>query len=101
VERIVKNVEISRKLDELLLLIEQDVAIQEYKEIENNLELLDLIKKTKKYQQTADNSYDELNKHPLIMEYKEKLKHADDLLQHITYLLESEIHKNLLMISKR
>jgi cell fate (sporulation/competence/biofilm development) regulator YmcA (YheA/YmcA/DUF963 family) len=116
VEIIVENIEISKKLDELVSLTEQDVAIQEYKEIEavvyNDPKLQHLTKEIKKYQQTsvlaahfqqektsesagkrADNLHNELANNPLAMEYNEKLKNADDLLQHIMHLLENEIQK--------
>jgi cell fate (sporulation/competence/biofilm development) regulator YmcA (YheA/YmcA/DUF963 family) len=113
----VENTKITKKLDELLSLIEQDIAIQEYKEIEamieNNPKLQYLTKKSKKYQRISiqdafsqqektsintgkytDDLHDEL-KNPLVIEYNEKLKHADDLIRHITHLLESEIQKKM------
>jgi cell fate (sporulation/competence/biofilm development) regulator YmcA (YheA/YmcA/DUF963 family) len=116
-EIVVENIEIAKKLDELLSLIEQDIAIKAYKEIEdlidNDPKLQYLIKKSKKkqaiYMQNAFCQQEKMRinkdkyakdlrnelKNPLVIEYNEKLKHADDLICYVTRLLESEIQKKV------
>ncbi|MDR3156871.1 MAG: YlbF family regulator [Lactobacillales bacterium] len=113
-----ENKEILGKLNELLILIEQDVAVQEFKEIEQQVEscseVQSLMQEIKNYQQIsaqADHHGHEKNKeitrkqaenlrkmldgHPLIKEYREKMWEANDLVQHVISFMEEEIRKQI------
>jgi len=107
-----KDEKLEETLGELLDLIEQDIAIQEYKEVEalvkNSPELSCFQKELKNYQKkavladfyghselsassgkVADEKLGELARFTLVQEYQEKMAAANDLLQHVTKLLEN------------
>lgn len=43
----------------------------------------------------ADQKQKEFDEHPLVIAYREKLIEANDLLQHVTYLLEQQVNQDL------
>lgn len=107
-----ENKEILDKLNELLALIEQDVAVQEFKEIEKQVEqcseIQSFIQKmsTQAYyhrheknremtRKQVENLHNMLDDHPFVKEYLEKTWEANDLVQHVISLLEEEIRKQI------
>lgn len=109
---------IKKLLDELITKIGEVEAIEEYKKIARKVDkhqgLKDLVEEIKRHQKDAvqfahyekfeaekeairlanekQHTFDE---HPLVIEYREKLIEANDLLQHVTSLLEEQVNESL------
>lgn len=111
-----KNIE--AELDKLLEMLDQNETIQRYKQIEqrvkNNKKLTQLVEEIKQAQkdavqfahygkptaeQEAIKRADELtaqfDEHPLVVAYREQLSEANDLLQHITAMIQRGINDQL------
>ncbi|MGX6979683.1 YlbF family regulator [Vagococcus elongatus] len=109
---------IEEALNTLLDLVRKSEVIQEYQKIEQQAkdhpklqELIEAIKTEQKNavafshydkpvaEQSAIKKADELaqafDEHPLVVTYREKLILADDLLQHMTRLLENDLNRSL------
>lgn len=109
---------IDLKLNELLEKIDQTEVIVSYKKIALKVDqhdgLKQLVEEIKGYQKDAVqfNHYEKLeaekealrlanakqkefDEHPLVIAYREKLVEANDLLQHVTYLLERNVNDGL------
>lgn len=107
--------EIEQALEELLTLIAQSDVIKAYKKIEkqarDNQKLNELVEEIKAEQKNAvkfahygkpvaeqeaikraDALTKEFDEHPLVVAYRAKLIEANDLLQHLTNLLEKEVN---------
>ncbi|MDR0920874.1 MAG: YlbF family regulator [Lactobacillales bacterium] len=107
---------VQQALEELLKLIDEDPAIREFKEIQavvtKNSNLTELVEEMKKAQQDAvkfahygkpeaqrqalalaDQKKEAFDTHPLVVTYRERLIEANDLLQHITKQIESEVNE--------
>ncbi|WP_245249326.1 RicAFT regulatory complex protein RicA family protein [Vagococcus allomyrinae] len=110
--------EVQRALDHLLAMLDKSEIIQEYKKIEAKVQdhqgLVAMTDEIKEYQKQAVKfahygkpeaekqaikKADELtaafDDHPLVIRYREKLIEANDLLQHLTHLLESQVNLQL------
>lgn len=109
---------INEELLKLLALIGEDELIQRYKELENkvqnNQKLTDLVEQIKAAQKdavqfahydkpeaekTAIKRADELTKefdeHPLVVAYREQLMEVNDLLQHVTDMIQYRVNEEL------
>lgn len=109
---------INEELMKLLALIGEDEMIQRYKELENkvqnNQKLTDLVEQIKAAQKdavqfahydkpeaekTAIKRADELTKefdeHPLVVAYREQLMEVNDLLQHVTDMIQYRVNEEL------
>ena len=110
--------EINEELTTLLSLLGEDELIQRYKELEervqNNEKLTDLVEKIKAAQKDAvqfahydkpeaekdaikraDELTKEFDEHPLVVAYREQLMEANDLLQHVTDMIQYRINEEL------
>ncbi|MFD1900897.1 RicAFT regulatory complex protein RicA family protein [Enterococcus termitis] len=109
---------INEELMKLLALIGEDDLIQRYKKIEekvqNNEKLTELVEQIKAAQkdavqfahydkpeaekaaiQRADELTKEFDEHPLVVAYREQLMEANDLLQHVTDMIQYRINEEL------
>ena len=105
-------------LDKLSELLEQNEVIQQYKllkqRVEQNKYLDELIEKIKQAQKDAvqfahygkpeaereaikqaDRLTEEFNQHPLVLAYREQLVEANDLVQHLTALIQRKVNEGL------
>jgi len=110
--------EISRSLEELLAQLADNEVMRAYKEIEEKVKdhpvLYKLTEEIKSYQKEAvkfahygkpeaekvaikkaDLLTKEFDEHPLVVRYRECLIEANDLLQHLTSLLEDTVNQSL------
>jgi cell fate (sporulation/competence/biofilm development) regulator YmcA (YheA/YmcA/DUF963 family) len=111
-----KNIE--AELGKLLQLLDQNETIKRYKEIEervnNNEKLTQLVEDIKQAQKDAvqfahfgkreaekeaikraDELTAQFDAHPLVIAYREQLAEANDLLQHITAMIQRGINDQL------
>ncbi|MBO0471558.1 YlbF family regulator [Enterococcus sp. DIV0242_7C1] len=109
---------INEELMKLLALIGEDELIQRYKKIEekvqNNEKLTELVEQIKAAQkdavqfahydkpeaekaaiQRANELTKEFDEHPLVVAYREQLMEANDLLQHVTDMIQYRINEEL------
>ncbi|WP_429948373.1 RicAFT regulatory complex protein RicA family protein [Enterococcus sp. AZ101] len=109
---------INEELTTLLALIGEDELIQRYKELEekvqHNEKLADLVEQIKAAQKDAvqfahydkpeaekaaikraDELTREFDEHPLVVAYREQLMEANDLLQHVTDMIQYRINEEL------
>ncbi|OTN88577.1 hypothetical protein A5819_001058 [Enterococcus sp. 7E2_DIV0204] len=109
---------INEELTKLLALLGEDELIQRYKELEakvqKNEKLTDLVEQIKAAQkdavqfahydkpeaekaaiQRADALTKEFDEHPLVVAYREQLMEANDLLQHVTDMIQYRINEEL------
>lgn len=109
---------INEELTKLLALLGEDELIQCYKELEakvqKNEKLTDLVEQIKAAQkdavqfahydkpeaekaaiQRADALTKEFDEHPLVVAYREQLMEANDLLQHVTDMIQYRINEEL------
>ncbi|MGX7243886.1 RicAFT regulatory complex protein RicA family protein [Enterococcus quebecensis] len=109
---------INEELTKLLALIGEDDLIKRYKELEekvqNNEKLTDLVEQIKAAQKDAvqfahydkpeaekaaikraDELTKEFDEHPLVVAYREQLMEANDLLQHVTDMIQYRINEEL------
>ncbi|MEI5993801.1 RicAFT regulatory complex protein RicA family protein [Candidatus Enterococcus mansonii] len=109
---------INEELTKLLALIGEDDLIKRYKELEkkvqNNEKLTELVEQIKAAQkdavqfahydkpeaekaaiQRADELTKEFDEHPLVVAYREQLIEANDLLQHVTDMIQYRINEEL------
>lgn len=109
---------IKEELTKLLVLIGEDDLIRRYKELEekvqNNEKLTGLIEQIKAAQKDAvqfahydkpeaekaaikraDELTQEFNDHPLVVAYRDQLLEANDLLQHVTDMIQYGINEEL------
>ncbi|GGC96913.1 RicAFT regulatory complex protein RicA family protein [Enterococcus wangshanyuanii] len=109
---------INEELMKLLALIGEDELIERYKKIEekvqNNEKLTELVEQIKAAQkdavqfahydkpeaekaaiQRADELTKEFDEHPLVVAYREQLMEANDLLQHVTDMIQYRINEEL------
>ncbi|KAF1297839.1 hypothetical protein BAU15_08010 [Enterococcus sp. JM4C] len=105
-------------LDKLSELLDGNEVIQRYKElkarVEKNAYLDELVEQIKQAQKDAvqfahygkpeaervalkeaDRLTTEFNQHPLVLAYREQLIEANDLVQHITDLIQRNVNKEL------
>lgn len=110
--------DVQKTLEQLLTLLDQSEVIQEYKKIEAKVQdhqgLVVLVEEIKAYQKEAVKAAhygkpeaekqaikkaDELtatfDEHPLVVRYRQRLIEANDLLQHVTKLLERNVNISL------
>ncbi|MBO0466890.1 YlbF family regulator [Enterococcus plantarum] len=110
--------EINEELTKLLTLLGEDELIQRYKELEekvqNNEKLTGLVEQIKAAQKDAvqfahydkpeaekeaikraDELTKEFDEHPLVVAYREQLMEANDLLQHVTDMIQYRINEEL------
>lgn len=110
--------EINAELTKLLTLLGEDELIQRYKELEdkvqNNEKLTELVEQIKAAQKDAvqfahydkpeaekvaikraDELTKEFDEHPLVVSYREQLMEANDLLQHVTDMIQYRINEEL------
>ncbi|MGX7202796.1 hypothetical protein BCR22_09880 [Enterococcus plantarum] len=110
--------EINEELTKLLDLLGEDELIQRYKELEekvqNNEKLTGLVEQIKAAQKDAvqfahydkpeaekdaikraDELTKEFDEHPLVVAYREQLMEANDLLQHVTDMIQYRINEEL------
>ena len=108
----------NEELTKLLALIGEDELIQRYKELEakvqKNQKLTDLVEQIKAAQKDAvqfahydkpeaekaaikraDELTKEFDEHPLVVAYREQLMEANDLLQHVTDMIQYRINEEL------
>lgn len=109
---------INEELMKLLALIGEDELIQRYKELENkvqnNQKLTDLVELIKAAQKDAvqfahygkpeaekiaikraDELTKEFDEHPLVVAYREQLMEVNDLLQHVTDMIQYRVNEEL------
>ncbi|MGC6770110.1 YlbF family regulator [Enterococcus sp. LJL128] len=109
---------IDAELTKLLELLEENETIQAYKRIEqrvkDNEKLTELVENIKAAQKDAvqfahygkpaaeqealkraDELTAEFDNHPLVVAYREQLKEANDLLQHITAMIQRGVNDQL------
>lgn len=109
---------INEELMKLLALIGEDELIQRYKELENkvqnNQKLTDLVEQIKAAQKDAvqfahygkpeaekiaikraDELTKEFDEHPLVVAYREQLMEVNDLLQHVTDMIQYRVNEEL------
>lgn len=109
---------INEELTKLLSLLGEDELIKRYKEleekVENNEKLTDLVEQIKAAQKDAvqfahydkpeaekaaikraDDLTKEFDEHPLVVAYREQLIEANDLLQHVTDMIQYRINEEL------
>ncbi|MGX7264706.1 RicAFT regulatory complex protein RicA family protein [Enterococcus crotali] len=109
---------INEELMKLLALLGEDELIQRYKELEekvqNNEKLTGLVEQIKAAQKDAvqfahydkpeaekaaikraDELTKEFDEHPLVVAYREQLMEANDLLQHVTDMIQYRINEEL------
>ncbi|MBO0473333.1 YlbF family regulator [Enterococcus ureasiticus] len=109
---------VNEELTKLLTLLGEDELIQRYKELEekvqNNEKLTDLVEQIKAAQKDAvqfahydkpeaekavikhaDELTKEFDEHPLVVAYREQLMEANDLLQHVTDMIQYRINEEL------
>ncbi|MGM0219190.1 YlbF family regulator [Enterococcus sp. AZ126] len=109
---------INEELTKLLTLLGEDELIQRYKELEkkvqNNEKLTALVEQIKAAQKDAvqfahydkpeaekaaikkaDELTKEFDEHPLVVAYREQLMEANDLLQHVTDMIQYRINEEL------
>ncbi|MBO0440338.1 RicAFT regulatory complex protein RicA family protein [Candidatus Enterococcus ikei] len=109
---------INEELTKLLTLLGEDELIQRYKKLEekvqNNEKLNELVEQIKAAQKDAvqfahydkpeaekaaikraDELTKEFDEHPLVVAYREQLMEANDLLQHVTDMIQYRINEEL------
>ncbi|EOI06756.1 hypothetical protein UAY_00098 [Enterococcus moraviensis ATCC BAA-383] len=109
---------INEELTKLLSLLGEDELIKRYKELEEKVEhnekLTDLVEQIKAAQKDAvqfahydkpeaekaaikraDDLTKEFDEHPLVVAYREQLIEANDLLQHVTDMIQYRINEEL------
>ncbi|WP_430602628.1 hypothetical protein IGJ02_003082 [Enterococcus sp. DIV0724b] len=114
----IKDKKINEELMKLLILLGEDELIQRYKELEEkvqkNEKLTDLVEQIKAAQKDAvqfahydkpeaekaaikraDELTKEFDEHPLVVAYREQLMEANDLLQHVTDMIQYRINEEL------
>ncbi|EOH95017.1 hypothetical protein UAW_02096 [Enterococcus haemoperoxidus ATCC BAA-382] len=114
----IKDKKINEELMKLLTLLGEDELIQRYKELEEkvqkNEKLTDLVEQIKAAQKDAvqfahydkpeaekaaikraDELTKEFDEHPLVVAYREQLMEANDLLQHVTDMIQYRINEEL------
>jgi len=114
----IEDKRINEELTKLLTLLGEDELIQRYKELEekvqNNEKLTDLVEQIKATQKDAvqfahydkpeaekaaikraDELTKEFDEHPLVVAYREQLMEANDLLQHVTDMIQYRINEEL------
>lgn len=114
----IEDKKIEAELEKLLQLLEQNETIKRYKEIEqrvnNNEKLTQLVEEIKAAQKDAvqfahygkpeaekeaikhaDELTAQFDEHPLVVAYREQLAEANDLLQHITTMIQRGINDQL------
>lgn len=114
----IEDKKINEELMKLLTLIGEDELIQRYKKLEekvqNNEKLTDLVEQIKAAQKDAvqfahydkpeaekaaikraDELTKEFDEHPLVVAYREQLMEANDLLQHVTDMIQYRINEEL------
>lgn len=114
----IEDKRINEELTKLLTLLGEDELIQRYKELEekvqNNEKLTDLVEQIKAAQKDAvqfahydkpeaekaaikraDELTKEFDEHPLVVAYREQLMEANDLLQHVTDMIQYRINEEL------
>lgn len=107
-----------KELDKLLQLMGQDEIIQRYQELEEkikkNQKLTELVEEIKAAQkdavqfahygkpeaekealQRADEKTAAFDNHPLVVAYREQLVEANDLIQHVTEMIQYRINEEL------
>ncbi|MBO0476544.1 YlbF family regulator [Vagococcus sp. DIV0080] len=110
--------EVQEQLDRLIEALGKNEVIEDYKQIAQQVNhhegLKQLVESIKALQKDAvqfahydkpeaereairlaDEKQREFDEHPLVMLYREKLIEANDLLQHVTYLLEKQVNQDL------
>ena len=110
--------EVKESLEVLLAKLSTNEVIEEYRQIAQKVDqhegLKQLVEDIKKCQKDAvqfahyekpeaekeairlaDQKQKEFDEHPLVIVYREKLIEANDLLQHVTYLLEQQVNQDL------
>lgn len=114
----IKDKKINEELMKLLTLLGEDELIQRYKELEEkvqkNEKLTDLVEQIKAAQKDAvqfahydkpeaekaaikraDELTKEFDEHPLVVAYREQLMEVNDLLQHVTDMIQYRINEEL------
>ena len=109
---------VKKQVEELVKKIGQVEVIEEYKVIAQKVDkhqgLKDLVEEIKRHQKDAvqfahydkpeaekeatrlaDEKQKAFDEHPLVIAYREKLIEANDLLQHVTFLLEQNVNQYL------
>lgn len=112
------EVDINDSLDILLKQIGQNQLIEEYKDIAEKVDkhdgLKQLVEEIKRHQKDAvqfahyekpeaereairlaNDKQNQFDEHPLVIVYREKLIEANDLLQHVMFLLEKNVNQHL------
>lgn len=110
--------EVKKSLDALLEQIGSKEIIEDYKKIARKVDqhegLKQLVEEIKRHQKDAvqfahydkpeaekeatrlaDEKQKAFDEHPLVIAYREKLIEANDLLQHVTFLLEQNVNQYL------
>lgn len=110
--------EINEELLKLLALIGEDELVQHYQQLEKKVQasqkLADLVEQIKAAQkdavqfahygkpeaekaaiQRADAFTKEFDDHPLVVAYREQLKEVNDLLQHVTDMIQYRVNEEL------
>lgn len=110
--------DVQQALDRVLAMLDKSDIIQDYKKIETKVQdhqgLVAMTDEIKEYQKQAvkfahygkpeaekqaikqaDDLTAAFDEHPLVIRYREKLIEANDLLQHLTHLLESQVNLQL------
>lgn len=109
---------VNEELTKLLALLGEDELIQRYKvleeKVQNNEKLTELVEQIKAAQKDAvqfahydkpeaekaaikraDDLTREFDEHPLVVAYREQLMEANDLLQHVTDMIQYRINEEL------
>ena len=109
---------VKKQVEELVKKIGQVEVIEEYKVIAQKVDkhqgLKDLVEEIKRHQKDAvqfahydkpeaekeairlaNQKQEMFDEHPLVIAYREKLIEANDLLQHVTSLLEQQVNQDL------
>lgn len=110
--------EINEELQKLLALIGEDELVQRYQQLEKKVQksqkLTDLVEQIKVAQkdavqfahydkpeaekaaiQRANALTEEFDDHPLVIAYREQLKEVNDLLQHVTNIIQYRVNEEL------
>lgn len=114
----IQDKEVREELYKLLSLLGEDEIIQKFKviekRVEENTKLTELVEEIKRAQkdavqfahyekpeaekaaiEKADKLTKEFDEHPLVIAYREQLMEANDLLQHITDMIQYRVNEEL------
>ncbi|HFJ6516694.1 TPA: hypothetical protein ACGVHS_001274 [Enterococcus faecium] len=87
-----KEPEIQKEVRKLTKLLRENETIIRYKELEEKIQQNQYLAELREKIKQADQFMQEFDQHPLVVAYRKQLLEADDLLHHLTTMIQEEIN---------